>query len=349
MSPRTAKDYYEILGVQRDASDGEIRKAYRQMALKYHPDKNPENPQAERRFKDAAEAYEVLSDKKKRQAFDTRGSAGLEDMGFEGFQSNEDIYSHFSDIFGDLFGQRFDRQAARPQRGGDARYSMTIDFLDAALGDTRDVSVPLRDVCGDCQGVGTQGQEAATCPECGGSGQIAGRGSRPGGFYSMGSPCSSCGGAGRLPGSPCRNCNGEGRVLGQKTISLKIPPGVVDGAVLRLGSQGEAGIHGGPRGDLLLDVRVRPHPELTRDGLDIRSTVKVPVKTALLGGEVDVATLRRKIALKIPKGTSSDAWLRLRGQGVEGRGEKGDHLVRVVITVPADLGEEAEEAIRKVL
>jgi len=349
LSPKTAKDYYEILGVKKDASDEEIRKAYRRLALKYHPDKNPDNPQAERKFKDAAEAYEVLSDKEKRQAFDTRGSAGLEDMGFEGFKSNEDIYSHFSDVFGDLFGQRFYRQATRPQRGGDTRYSMAIDFLDAALGATRDISVPLRDVCGDCQGTGTQGAQPAVCPECGGSGHVSERGKRQGGFFSVSSPCPSCGGTGRRPGSLCGNCGGEGRVLGKKTISLKIPPGVADGSVLRLGGQGEAGIHGGPRGDLLLDLRVQPHPELTRDGFDIRSAVKLPVKIALLGGEVDVRTLRGTIALRIPKGTSSDSWLRLRGQGIEAQGKKGDHLVRAVITVPKDLGGDAEEAIQKAL
>ncbi len=351
MSTKVAKDYYEVLGVKKDASEEEIKKAYRKLAFKHHPDKNPNNPEAERKFKDAAEAYEVLSNKEKRQAYDSRGAEGLRDFGFEGFQTNEDIFSHFSDIFGDVFGQRFYRQQAmRPQRGADVRYSLSAGFLDAALGATREVALKAHEACADCHGTGSEGGASPEpCAQCGGSGHVSQRGKRQGGFFSVSSPCPACGGTGQRSDRVCRSCGGEGRVFREKRISLKIPPGVADGQVLRLGGQGEAGSHGGLPGDLLLEIRVEPHPDFTREGLDIRSAVRVPVKTAILGGEVDVTTLRGRIGLKIPKGTSSDAWLRLRGQGIESRGEKGDHLVRVAITVPRDLSHEAEEAIGRSL
>ncbi|HVR76316.1 MAG TPA: molecular chaperone DnaJ [Planctomycetota bacterium] len=350
MSPKTVKDYYEILGVKKDATEEEIRKAYRKLAFKHHPDKNPGNPEAEKKFKEAAEAFEVLSNKEKREAYDTRGAEGLRDMGHEGFQSSDDILSHFGDIFGDLFGSRYYRQAMRPQRGGDVRFRLTVDFVDAALGATRDINVSLHDLCPQCRGTGTEGGAAPEpCPECGGSGHVSRRGKRQGGFYSVSSECDACGGTGRRAGEACKSCRGEGRILREKKISLKIPPGVADGSVLRLAGQGEAGVRGGPAGDLLLEVHVAPHPALTRDGLHIRSSAEVPVKSALLGGEVSVRTLRGQVALKIPRGTSSDVWLRLRGQGIESRGEKGDHLVRVVITMPRELSAEAEEAVRKYL
>jgi molecular chaperone DnaJ len=347
LSPRVgSKDYYEVLGVAKDASEEEIKKAYRKLALKYHPDKNPNNPEAERKFKEAAEAYEVLSDKEKRKLYDSRGAEGLRDMGFEGFASNEDIFAHFGDIFGDIFGQRFYRQAAAPQRGGDVRYVVSVGFLDAALGATREISIPVHETCPACRGTGAEGGVEEPCPECGGSGHVSRQGKRQGGFFSVSSPCPRCGGTGKA-GRPCPACGGEGRVFREKRISLKIPPGVGDGQVLRLGGQGEAGVRGGPPGDLLLEVRVEPHPEFTREGLDIRSMVKVPVKTALLGGEADVSTIRGRIALKVPRGTSSGAVLRLRGQGIEARGAKGDHLLRIEITVPRELPSEVEEAVRK--
>jgi len=347
LSPKLAKDYYEVLGVSKDASDEEIRKTYRKLALKYHPDKNPNNPEAERKFKEAAEAYDVLSDKAKRQAYDSRGAEGLKDMGFEGFRSNEDIFSHFSDIFGDLFGPRFYRQSTRPQRGGDVRYSLSVSFADAALGATREITVPVHESCKECGGTGSEGGAVEARPACGGSGHVSERGRKQGGFFSVSSPCGACGGTGRRADRACGSCGGEGRSMHPKRISLRIPAGISDGTALKLSGQGEAGSHGGPPGDLLLEVHVERHPEFTRDGLNIRSSVPVPVKAALLGGEVEVATLRGRIVLKIPKGTSSDAWLRLRGQGIESRGEKGDHLVRVVLTVPKDLAAEVEDAVRK--
>ncbi len=350
MSPKLGKDYYKILGVKKDAGEAELRKAYRKLALKYHPDKNPDNPEAERKFKEAAEAFEVLSNKEKRETYDTRGDEGLRDMGFEGFQTNEDIFSHFGDVFGDLFGNRFyRRQAAQPQRGADTRYALSVSFLEAALGTSRDIAVEGNVTCADCQGTGAQGGQPQTCKECGGTGHRSQRGRRQGGFFSVSSECEACGGTGQSPGSVCRTCGGKGRMFREKRLTVKVPAGVADGQVLRLAGQGESGVHAGPSGDLLLEIHVEPHQEFARDGLHIRSSAKVPVKTALLGGDVDVATLRGPISLRVPKGTSSDSWLRLRGQGIEARGEKGDHLVRVVITVPKELTPEAAETLGKAL
>jgi molecular chaperone DnaJ len=347
LSRTSTKDYYEILGVKKDATDDEIRKAYRKLALKFHPDKNPNNPDAEKKFKEAAEAYDVLSDKEKRQAYDSRGAEGLRDMGFEGFRTNEDIFTHFSDIFGDLFGQRFyQERALQPERGADVRGALSVSFTDAALGATREVSLRAYEVCTSCKGIGTEGGAAPEpCPECHGTGHVSKRGRRQGGFFSVSSQCPTCGGSGRKPGKACTSCSGAGRVLREKTLSLKVPPGIADGQVLRMNGQGEAGVHGGPAGDLLLEIHVEPHPEFTRDGLDIRSSIKVPVRTAILGGEVETPTLRGRVGLKVPKGTSSDSWLRIRGQGIATQGGTGDHLVRVVITVPKELSKEAEEAL----
>jgi molecular chaperone DnaJ len=348
MSAKT-RDYYEVLGVSKNATDEELRKAYRKLALKHHPDKNPGDKQAEAKFKEAAEAYEVLSDPKKRQAYDARGAAGLDDIGFEGFgdASPEEIFSHFGDIFGDLFGQRFYRQAAERQRGGDVRYRLSVPFTDAALGAAREVTLHLQQSCERCGGTGAEGgKQPEVCPECKGTGHVSRRGKQRGGLFSFSSPCPACGGTGHQPADPCRRCGGEGRTLEEKRISLKIPPGVDNGAVLRLGGQGEAGVQGGPPGDLLFELQVEPHPLFSREGQNIRSAVKVPLATAVLGGEVEAPTLRGSVKVKIPAGTSSDSLLRLRGQGIPGAEGPGDHVVRVVVTVPKQASPELEKALR---
>ena len=345
----TTRDYYEILGVSKNANEEELKKSYRKLALKYHPDKNPDNPEAEKKFKEAAEAYEVLSDQEKRKAYDQFGAAGLKNMGFGGFQqtSAEDIFSHFGDIFGDLLGgsSSFQRPPVR-QRGADIRYRLAVPFIDAALGVTREISLELHESCSSCGGSGVRaGARPGRCPRCGGTGQARAQGL--GGFFSVRSTCSACGGTGRSAGPPCTSCGGSGRTLAPKTVSLKIPAGVTDGAVLRLAGRGEAGRGGGPQGDLLLEIRVEPHTSFNREGLDIRSAVKVPLATAVLGGEVDVSTLRGSISLKVPPRTSSDSWLRLKGQGISTPRGKGDHLVRVVIVVPQQVPPELEAALRQ--
>lgn len=345
---KTTKDYYEILGVPRDASEDDVRKAYRRLALKLHPDKNPNDPEAERKFKEISEAYEVLSDSEKRQAYDSRGTEGLRDMGFEGFDSTDDILRHFGDIFGDTFGSRFYRQAAGPRPGRDVGYVLKVSFEDGALGATRDIDVRVLETCKSCRGAGTEGGAAAACSSCGGSGHVTRRDQRAGGgFFSISTPCPACGGSGRDPGKACKRCGGEGRVARSRRISVRIPPAVESESVLRLRGQGEAGAHGGPAGDLLLEIQIAPHDRLTRNGLDIRSKVEVPVKTALLGGEVAVPTLHGRAMLKVPAGTSSDTVLRLRGQGIQKGSDRGDHLVRVSINVPSKLSDNAREAISK--
>lgn len=345
MSTRT-RDYYEILGVDKDASTEELRKAYRKLALKHHPDKNPGDAEAERKFKEVAEAYEVLSDPKKRQTYDTCGAAGLEDMGFQGFDDSslDEILEQFGSIFGGGFHQR---QAASRRRGADVRYRLSVPFRDAILGATREIVLELHEACASCRGLGTEGAEKPeVCQQCGGTGNVSRRGQPFGGFFSFSSPCPTCGGTGRRAGPACRECSGQGRVLRQRRISVKIPAGVEEGAVLRLGARGEAGTRGGPPGDLLLELHVEPESRFTRDGKNLRSSVRVPLKVAVLGGQVDVPTVRGSVTLTVPPGTSSDSWLRLRGQGVPGPGGAGDQLVRIVVTVPGKVSPELEKALR---
>lgn len=352
MSPRRralADDYYQVLGVSKDATPEEVRKAYRKLALRYHPDKNPGDAAAEKKFKEVSEAYEVISDPQKRKAYDERGKAGVRDMGFEGFQNTEEIFSHFGDLFGDLFGGRFGGETRRegPRRGRDLRFVVNVPFVEAALGSTREVRVPVREACEECGGTGEKGGSAAPCPQCKGSGQVTQGGRKRGGFFSFSSPCPACGGSGRQVGTPCPACGGKGLVQREKRISVKIPPGIEDGAVLRVPAQGEAGRGGGPRGDLLFQVAVEPDPRFERDGSDIRSSARVPLAVALLGGKVEVDSLRRPMVLTIPPGTSSDSWLRLRGQGIPGPDGAGDHLVRVIVTVPRDVPPEVARAVKE--
>jgi molecular chaperone DnaJ len=340
-------DLYELLGVSHDASDQEIQRAYRKLALKYHPDKNPDDPQAAEKFKRVAEAYDILSDVEKRRVYDQGGMAGVQGTGYSGFQSNEEIFSQFGDIFGDFFGQRFYREPSGPRRGRDLRFILPLSFAEAALGGQREIDVPVADNCPTCNGSGSADKRPAEpCGDCNGAGHRTQQGSRGGGFFSFSSVCPTCHGTGRRPQAPCTTCHGDGRVEKQKRISVKVPPGIDTGQVLRLASQGETGLGGGPNGDLLIEIKVQAHATLTREGKNIRSSVKVPVATALLGGKVDVPTLRGTVSLTIPAGTSSDQVLRIRGQGILAKDGAGDHLVRVVIAVPKDLPPEAQEAVR---
>jgi molecular chaperone DnaJ len=345
-----AEDYYKLLGVSKDASEAEIKKAFRKLALRYHPDKNRGNPEAEKKFKEVSEAFEVLSDPKKRKAYDERGQAGVRDMGFEGFRDTEEVFSHFGDLFGDLFGSPFGtrrRQEARPERGEDLHFIMSVGFVEAALGGSREIKVPRRDACARCGGTGEEGGKAGPCPNCKGSGQVTQQGKQRGGFFSFSTPCPVCGGTGRQVGKPCPDCRGRGLVQREARIQVKIPPGIAAGAVLRLAGQGDAGNAGGPRGDLLIEISIEPHPQFERDGRDIRSSVKVPMATALLGGKVTVETLRGSTVMTIPPRTSSDSWLRLKKLGIPGQDAPGDHLVRVVVVLPESVPPEVEKAVRE--
>lgn len=308
-----AKDYYEILGVRKDASEGKIKKAYRKLALKYHPDKNPGDKEAEEKFKEASEAYGVLHDPQKRKAYDTRGQQGLHDMGWEGFRSTEDIFSSFGDIFGDLFGPKFYQQtASRPRRGHDLQYAVTIPFMQAVQGS----KIQLR------------AEMPVACETCGGRG-------------------------GAQAGQPaqCTACGGRGYITKPRTISVTIPAGVKPGQKLRISGQGEVGLRGGPPGDLYIVVSIKPHREFKRKGLNITSVVKVPFTTAALGGETTVKTIHGSAKLKVPAGVQSGQSLRLAGQGIHSRigqmEKKGNHLAKVLITVPKKLSAEQKKLLKE--
>jgi molecular chaperone DnaJ len=342
-------DYYEVLGVSKTASADEIRKAYRQLALKYHPDKNPGNKEAEAKFREIANAYEVLHDADKRAAYDSRGQEGLDDIGFHGFNSAEDIFSAFGDVFGDFFGQRFYGQQARmPQRGHDLAADVTVSFLESVDGAKRTLRLGRDKVCPTCGGSGDKaGSVSAACSKCGGTGHQMSRG-RSHGFVSVSQTCAACGGTGRSPSALCQDCRGQGIVAGRTSIEVKIPKGVGAGQVLRLGGQGAPGLRGGTPGDLLLTVHVPPHPDLKREGLDLHARVNVPLTIALLGGKVEVPTIRGKASLKIPAGTQHGDTLRMGGLGVSDvRGTTGDELVQVSVEIPRELTPRQKELIEE--
>jgi molecular chaperone DnaJ len=340
-------DYYEILGVPRNATKEEIHKAYRRLALKYHPDKNPGNKEAEEKFKQISEAYEVLSDPEKRKIYDSRGFDGLHDIGFEGFRSNEEIFEHFGDIFSDIFGEQFwQRRGNQPVQGRDIVVEVNIPFLDAALGAQRQMSIQLPTACPNCNGTGTSGP-MNTCPTCGGSGKVTQKQRKFAGFFTLSSACQTCRGTGRL-GAPCSACRGTGRTETIKTINLRIPPGIENGAKLRLKGLGEPGERGAPAGDLYLLIRIEPHPDFKRDNLNIISTVEVPFTIAALGGEISVNTIHGVAKLKIPAGINPNQTLRMRSQGIRTNdGRTGDHLVKVNIIVPQSLTPEQRQTLEK--
>ncbi|MFQ6041113.1 MAG: molecular chaperone DnaJ, partial [Candidatus Poribacteria bacterium] len=321
---------------------------YRKLAMKYHPDKNPGDKVAEERFKEASNAYEVLSDPQKRKTYDQRGMAGIHDIGFEGFTDFEDIFSRFGDIFGrdygvfeDIFGSR--RQSRGPQRGGDIRYKLTISLLEAAFGAEKRIQIPRSESCDACRGMGGTG--ITTCPTCRGTGQSS-RGRR--GFFSISEVCNRCGGTGQAPQYVCDTCRGTGQVSRYRTITVKIPPGVEDGANLRLQRQGNSGLKGGPPGDLYVNIQVQPHPHFKRNGKNIIYETSIPFTTAALGGEIKVPTLKGIATLKIPKGAQSNQTLRLRGQGIpDAKGNRGDQLVKIAIAVPKNLSRKQEELLKQ--
>lgn len=334
------RDYYEVLGVDRGASLDEIKKAYRKLALKYHPDKNPGDPAAEERFKEAAEAYAVLSDEEKRSRYDRYGHSGVGGMG--GFDPGQ--FADFGDILGDLFGfgdffGAGRRRANRPARGNDLRFDLQIDFMDAVQGKEVSLDVPRVVTCATCHGSGAKpGTQPSTCSGCGGRGQI--RYSQ--GFFAMARTCPQCGGAGKVIKDPCVTCSGAGRVREEKKIAVKIPAGVDDGSRLRVAGEGESGWNGGPPGDLYVFLSVREHPKFTRRDYDIHSEQTVSVTQATLGAEIKTDTLDGPETLKIPPGTQPNQIFRLRGKGVrfvDGSG-RGDHYVHIAVRIPTTLTDE---------
>jgi molecular chaperone DnaJ len=342
------RDYYEVLGVSKDATQDQIKKAYRKLALKHHPDKNPGNKAAEKKFKEAADAYAVLSDAEKRKVYDQRGWRGMEDMGFQGFQSTDDINSAFGDIFSEFFGQRFHRAQRGPQRGRDLQYRIQLSFAEAALGTKRAISLEKAMACDSCGGSGAKpGAHAQTCPACGGSGQVSQKGGQFGGRFSVSSVCPTCGGSGQV-GELCSGCAGRGHVSGTRTLSVNFPAGMDNGGTLRLAGQGEAGERGGTPGDLYLQVEVAPDPRFRREGPDIHLNVDVPFVTAALGGKIEVPTIRKAARLAIPKGTQGGTVLRMKSSGIHmPDGTKGDQFVHVNLTLPSNLTPRQEELLRE--
>lgn len=346
----TKKDYYEILGVGKTATDEELKKNYRKIAMQCHPDKNPGDKQAEEKFKEAAEAYEVLSDRQKREIYDRYGHAGLSNTGFQGFSGFDDVFANFGDIFEDVFGfgrQRGrgrSRQAARA--GADLRYDMKISFLDAAFGITTTIDLEKFLTCHACEGTGAApGTVPATCPTCQGRGQVI----QSSGFFTISSTCPHCHGQGKFITKPCSNCRGTGKERQRKTVELKIPAGVETGSRLRLRGEGEAGELGGPSGDLYVFLQVEEHDFFVRSDDDIICRVPISFVQASLGATVEVPTLKETEKLKIPRGTQTGRTFRLKGKGIphlQGYG-RGDQIIEVFVQVPTDLTKKQEELLRE--
>lgn len=341
------RDYYEVLGVSRDATDDELKARYRKLALKYHPDRNPDNKEAEEKFKKAAEAYEVLRDPQKRQIYDQYGYQGLEGSGFTGFRGFEDIFSSFGDIFEDFFGFSARRSSrSRVQRGADLRYDLTLSFMKAAFGTETEIEVEKMDVCHVCNGSACEpGTYPETCRHCRGTGQI----SRSQGFFTVRTTCHYCRGKGQTIPNPCSNCRGVGQVMVNKRVAVKIPAGVDSGSRLRLAGEGEAGTYGGPPGDLYVFIYVEPHKFFKRDNTDVICQVEISFIEATLGDKIKVPTLTGEKILEIPKGTQPGDVFRFNGEGIPSlrSGKRGDQIIQVVIKTPTHLSKKQEKLLRE--
>lgn len=342
------RDYYEVLGVERGASEADLKKAYRRLAMKFHPDRNPGDKAAEESFKEANEAYEVLSDASKRAAYDQYGHAGADPRmggGGPGFGG-----ANFSDIFGDVFSDFFGggRGGGRggAQRGSDLRYTLELDLEEAVRGTTVSIRVPTLVNCKVCDGSGAKkGSSPISCPTCAGIGQVR----MQQGFFSVQQTCPRCHGQGKIISDPCDSCHGEGRVEEFKTLSVKVPPGVDTGDRIRLSGEGEAGTQGGPTGDLYVVINVREHSIFQRDGKNLYCEVPISFTDAALGGELEVPTLDGRVKLKIPEGTQTGKQFRLRGKGVAPvrGGSPGDLLCRVAVETPVNLDRRQRELLEE--
>jgi len=355
------RDYYEVLGLARDSSEGDLKKAYRQLALESHPDRNPDDPDAEERFKEISEAYSILSDPEKRSRYDRFGHQGVMGPGQPSAGDFGDL-GGFTDLYNDLFGDLFGggggfgrgRSHGRGQRGADLRYNLQIEFVEVLTGTEASIQIPKTRSCETCSGTGArEGSSPELCERCRGVGQIAFQQ----GFFRVNRPCDVCGGAGEVIRDPCRDCRGNGRVEGQQTISVKIPAGVDAGARLRLMGEGEAGIAGGPPGDLYVIISIAEHPLFERDGRDLHCEVPIPFVMACLGGQIEAPSLEGRIEVRVPEGTQSGKILRLRGKGLpplQPRADasqlermRGDIYVRIFVEVPTQLTARQRELLEE--
>lgn len=344
------RDYYEVLGVSKGVSAAELKKAYRRVAMKHHPDRNPGDKASEDKFKEASEAYEVLSDDQKRAAYDQFGHAGVDQSGGMGGGAGAGGFGSFSDIFGDVFGDIFGGGAGRGRggasRGADLRYNLELSLEDAVKGTSVQIKVPTLVACEVCDGSGARkGSSPKTCTTCGGMGQVR----MQQGFFSVQQACPTCRGKGTVITDPCGSCHGQGRVEQTKTLSVKVPAGVDTGDRIRLSGEGEAGAEGGPAGDLYVEVRVKPHEIFQRDGADLYCEVPVDFVDAALGGELEVPTLDGRVKLKVPAETQTGKLFRLRNKGVTPvrGGPRGDLMCRVVVETPVDLTSKQKDLLRE--
>ncbi|HWS73509.1 MAG TPA: molecular chaperone DnaJ [Quisquiliibacterium sp.] len=348
------RDYYEVLGVAKNASDEELKKVYRKLAMKYHPDRNPDDKAAEEKFKEAKEAYEILSDAKKRELYDRFGHAGVDPNAAGGFGGGGGgggpggFADVFGDIFGDIFGGAAGARGGRGNvyRGADLRYSMEITLDQAAAGHTTEIRVPSWETCEVCSGSGAKpGTKPKTCHTCGGQGQVR----MQQGFFSIQQTCPTCHGSGKVIPDPCSACDGVGRTKKTKTLEVKIPAGIDDGMRIRSGGNGEPGVNGGPPGDLYVEIRVREHPVFQRDGDDLHCEIPISIVTAALGGKVEVPTLSGRAEIELPEGTQSGKTFRLRGKGIKGvrSSYPGDLYVHAMVETPVRLSEKQKKLLRE--
>lgn len=352
-----SKDFYKTLGVEKSASADEIKKAYRKLAMKYHPDQNKDNPEAEEKFKEVNEAYDVLKDEQKRAAYDRFGSSAFDGSmggggpgGFGGFSGGAGAFTDiFEDMFGEFMGGRAGGGRGRggAQRGSDLQYTLEISLEDAFKGKEANIKIPVNDTCDQCDGSGAEaGTSAGECSTCGGAGRIR----QQQGFFTIERTCPTCGGAGKIISNPCKKCHGQGRVRKDKTLKVKIPAGVDTGRRIRLSGEGEAGVMGGPRGDLYVLLAIKPHKLFKRDGANLNCRVPITVTRAALGGDVEVPTIEGKAAkVKIPAGTQTGQQFRLKGKGmtVLGSDARGDLYIEIYVETPVNLSKKQQDMLKQ--